>query len=178
MSDIDEFLNKCWAITVDNLGHLPLGSDIFQTFYVQLPDDCVHVLVAPWNGEDEKFHILNVVRQHLAEHKAARYTLVSEAWMSARPIDEPEEDRPLPSKDPNRIEVVMAIAVDRDGSIRFRQGTLVRSDNGTRLVEDIKDIDNFKGLMTRLFEPNNEPPHPGTHKIKLWGEGEEKGTLH
>jgi len=94
----------------------------------------------------EKQNALINARIAFAVFGVDRYLSISESWMS---FAKPSADIiPTPSRDPNRTEVVMALAVDRNGT----DGQVYTISNG--LLEKMpsdEEVSSFSGTFTELL---------------------------
>lgn len=69
------------------------------------------VMGTPWKDDLDKMMIEVMLRYEFKERKTVAYSVVTEAWMSRCKMSE-KGPFPRPSKDPDRIEVVIACATD------------------------------------------------------------------
>jgi hypothetical protein len=89
--------------------------------------------------------------------------VVSEAWMATRPEEEKDdENRPMPSKDPNKVETLIVSMKCRDGSERLKVIPFARDAEGK--VAKFEEPRKFEGatihmgLMEAIF-----PQHQTSH---------------
>lgn len=107
----------------------------------------VDVIPCAWHNEIEKQAMLLMVKKVARESGAVALSFVSEAWLAARPIDKPQLDLP-PSEDPQRREIVIAVATDGKTKAS-RQWQIVRDKPGGRILSlvDSGDMPDFEGRV-------------------------------
>ena len=76
----------------------------------------------------------------------------AEAWMSTVPLEDAEGNMVMPSKDPNRIEVIMTGSIDEEGEMATRAAQIVRAvPSPMNLQGDIffREIDEMNSLKNK-----------------------------
>jgi hypothetical protein len=81
----------------------------------------------PWKNDKEKVILGTAVKLECQRRKVFQYSFVCEAW--ALELASVKELHLRPSKDPRRIEVVIAMAVNRQEK-KIRQWKIERSEDG------------------------------------------------
>jgi hypothetical protein len=125
-------------------------ASLLPTFLIQ-GRERVLVIGAPFEDEREKDIIADAIRFTLKMERAESYSFMSEAWVLTQDIDEPYIQ---PAKSDKRREVVIIIAVDRDGAGRMRTYEMKRNDKGvvTELSRE-SDVDEIHGgRFSNLFD--------------------------
>lgn len=118
---------------------------------------CLYLVGTPWRDEKEKYNAHLAMRDFVREREIVAYGFVVEAWLATRPPGwrpEPGKPAPRPAEDPNRREVVMAVATNGKTQ-RFRTWATRRDAAGkvSALVEEEADdyAKNLFGWMCELF---------------------------
>ncbi|HEX3521266.1 MAG TPA: hypothetical protein VHT52_04175 [Stellaceae bacterium] len=113
------------------------------------------VIGTPWKDEFEREVTYRALRALLHDGSVIRYMLLSEAWASKAPpgwkLGDPDPD-PLPADSPDRVEIVMACAVERGGrTVRSWETKRDAAGNCVELVEQA-DTSEWRGRWLGLFE--------------------------
>jgi hypothetical protein len=107
----------------------------------------------PWKNDKEKVILGTAVKLECQRRKVFQYSFVCEAW--ALELASVKELHLRPSKDPRRIEVVLALAVNRQEK-KIRQWKIERSEDGicTGLTPSREDggKGKFESWMAELLE--------------------------
>jgi hypothetical protein len=114
-----------------------------------------HYLIGtPWANYKQKRRTEVLLRQKVREWDIVAYSVLTEAWMAVAKKGKQLDINVPPSKDPNRKEVVIAVATDGK-IIKCRHWLIVRGseDQIIMLVEE-KGIesDKMKSWMTSLLD--------------------------
>jgi hypothetical protein len=98
--------------------------DVGRMFVVHTKDAAKHVIAAPWDSDDEKAALIDMVRTYCIAYDAAALSFISEAWIRylKRAPSETEEEfearkdavRPRDAED--RREVLTVMTMYRDGA--------------------------------------------------------------
>lgn len=78
------------------------------------------VFATPWRNNREKQMAIEALRALMREGEIIRYMMICEAWMATAPggFDPETDNLPGPVEEmPNRVEIVVACAVDRAGGV-------------------------------------------------------------
>ena len=125
-------------------------SSLMPTWELHNGEDQIYIVGTPWGNPKEKLKAEKVLRQKMKELGIVAYSFLCEAFMTKEfSKEEIASGRfVMPSKNPNRIEVVVALATD--GKIckwrQWRTGCLVCS---------------IAGLPVRpLFQAEEQRPRP------------------
>ena len=131
------------------------GGDVPPHFLAEDAAGKVHHLVTPWSGDDEKTAYLSAVRAYFIEHKVIRYAVISEIWMTQKPIGAQLEaaqlmaDRCpdiLPSQAPERKSGLLVQTIDHFGlGICFM--ATIEEGEPRRLSPDRIESNNAQGDM-------------------------------
>jgi hypothetical protein len=107
----------------------------------------------PWRNDAEKEIMGNKVRREIKRRKVFQYSFVCEAW--AVHLASAKEFHHRPSEDPRRVEVVIALAVNRQEK-KIRQWNIERAEDGTctglRLNPSFGDEGQLESWMAELLE--------------------------
>lgn len=105
---LQEFLDRVWEI------HADLGPEMLMpTIIAQDPKGALHVFKTPWRNNHEKICALAMVTIEMLAAGCSRYVFVHEVWGASYASKDEVETRGTPSQRPDRIELLMAVAVDR-----------------------------------------------------------------
>jgi hypothetical protein len=161
LSPLLQLAEKAWSFVSDTLDQDGPG---MPHFIAELPDGSIHFMATPWQGEDDKEIILNVVAKHFAEHGVVRYALTSEVWYVRREGGDPRT-MGMPSEQPDRQSAQMVLAVDRSGEILNYMAEIIETTDDTgaprRSLGERKVMPaagQFGGRMTQLLGPLKRPP--------------------
>src|SRR6185295_10523944 len=90
------------------------------------------VYVTPFDGEDSKDAVNNLIRSMCRKHNATMIGFMSEVWTYKAPKGTSPEDarRIVPSEQPDRQEAVLFIAETIDGECRFGHMAIIRNAEG------------------------------------------------
>jgi len=127
LSPLLQLAEKAWSFASDTLDQDGPG---MPHFIAELPNGEVHFMATPWQGEDDKEIILNIVTKHFAEHNVQRYALISEVWFVQRPPGDPRK-MGMPSEQPDRKSAQMMLAVDRSGEVLHYMAEIIESTDET-----------------------------------------------
>jgi hypothetical protein len=130
-------------------------AELLPVFLLITADGEAMLAPTPWGDEDDKAFMLSVLRTMMKAKNVVRYSMVSEAWAARQPADwKPGQDLgPMPSERPDRKEVVIAVAADKDHTIS-RSWDIVRGESGTivKLVLSPWTPDQQQGRMGSLLK--------------------------
>jgi hypothetical protein len=120
------------------------------------------ILATPWRNDFEKQLTQRMLSQLMKKGDVIRYAVVCEAWAAAAMEGEAETVKPgdvvtpAISKRPDAREIVMAIAVDANGS-NTRVLVIKRDANGACVDLVVEaDATDFIGPLTDLLRPEGE----------------------
>lgn len=92
-------------------------SDLAPMWHLVDAQEKGFIYATPWTSEPEKEAVYAFMRKELKEKRIRAYSFIAEAWVARYEKDEvgEAEERPkvMPSKRPNRIEVVTLFACTR-----------------------------------------------------------------
>jgi hypothetical protein len=145
---LDQLTESAAGFAKDALIDQP-GASLLPTFLIQ-GRDRVSIVGTPFDGELEKDIIANAIRFMLKKEEAHSYSFMSEAWMITQGLD---EDYIEPAKSDKRREVVIVIAVSRDGGGKMLTYEIKRGDTGvvTELAIE-SNVDSVEGgRFSNLF---------------------------
>jgi hypothetical protein len=117
-----------------------------------------HILIAtPWNSDKEKDIVVKGLRQMFAAKQVKRFAFIVEAWVasiSQSGITPNTYAGPRPSEHPDRREVLMINAEDRDGSQIMGWYYILRPEHGPPKLSplEVKPYDQFTGRMVGLLD--------------------------
>ena len=120
-----------------------------------------HALIAtPWSNQEEKEAVVKGLRKMFAAKQVKRYAFIVEAWIAQvgpSDLDEGvtrgEYKGPPPSQHPDRREVLMITAEDRDGSQIIGQYFILRPEHGPPKLSplEVQPYDQTTGRMVGLL---------------------------
>jgi hypothetical protein len=128
-------------------------AQLVPAFVCETPSGA-EILGCPWGGNDEKEMAIQVVKGRMNSMGCTRYSFLTEAWMAIAPVGYKEGDPMLPpSKHPDRMECVTALATDGVTTIfriwkikRDWKGACVGLDRQTDLESD-HTVSRFANLL-------------------------------
>lgn len=115
------------------------------------------IIATPWRNDDQKDATIRALRQVFAAKQVKRFAFVCEAWMATA---DPSQGRTaatysgvMPSKHPDRREVLMIRAEDRDGSMLAGMYYILRPECGPAKLSPLKmqDYDQTSGRMVGML---------------------------
>jgi hypothetical protein len=150
----DELLNTMVELGYQHAKRILVGSkaELMPSFVLET-EDGIRVHGCPWRNDSEKELMVEMIRHEIREHKVKRYSFLCEAW--ALELKNQDEFHLRASQDPRRYEVVIALAVSRDGR-EGRQWRIERNHAGrcTGLTADKDTLMNrFESWLTDLLPP-------------------------
>ena len=98
------------------------GDEVLRVFFAIDKDGSANVVVAPATGDDEDNNLIPYLRMMFAILGVRSYCMMSEVWMSRRATRE----GPRPSEDPDRIEALVALGIERITDDAGKTQTLMR----------------------------------------------------
>ena len=113
-----------------------------------------HALIAtPWSNDEEKQITVNGLRKMFAAKQVKRYAFIVEAWIAQVTTMREVRDGPRPSQHPDRREVLMITAEDRDGSQIIGQYYILRPEHGPPKLSplEVQPYDSTTGRMIGLL---------------------------
>ena len=152
-------LEQLFETALDYAKHMLLGDRsgaVIPTFWIQLDPGPSEMIAAPWDSEEEKLATLHMIRSQLRNPRARSYAFASEAWVATESLSKPSGLQP--SEHPDRREVVLIEAFERDGEGGTRVYAIKRNrkDVVTALERDADFNDAFCGRMHNLFRSRAE----------------------
>lgn len=117
-----------------------------------------HMLIpTPWDSREEKEDIVAGLRVLFEVAKVQRYAMVCEAWIVEVKIkdnDINEVYNTIPSKHPDRREVVRIVVEDRNGKMLSGQYFILRPEHGPPTLSPFhtnSDDCDFGGMMSNML---------------------------
>jgi hypothetical protein len=107
------------------------------TFLLFGADDRLHVVPCFWENEIQKQLMIAKIREIARTVGAVALSFMSEAWLSTQP-NKAGFDRTPPSEDPNRREIVFAVAANKEHRI-VRHWQIIRNRPGGRIISLVED---------------------------------------
>jgi hypothetical protein len=139
----------------EKMAHLSLiehkQEELMTMFHLVSPDNKGDIVIGtPWGNEREKLASVAEVKRRAHEMGAVAAMFCGEVWLHEVPAGVDITKLDPPSQQPNRIEAVLAIAIDNDGNMESGQWNIIRnrSDGAIiALVEHKTGIHNFAGRI-------------------------------
>lgn len=133
------------------------GEQLTPLWHLINEDGEEKVIGTPFDGEAQKRILCAYMRQFMAENHVVRYSFLSEGWavMLPKGIDHKTVERPV--NHPDRREMVMAFACDREQTLS-RWWFIKRDRRGrvTALPEEVMDRNSpMLGLFDNLLARSN-----------------------
>jgi hypothetical protein len=94
--------------------------ELLTSWILEDADGGVSMIATPWRDDAEKAKAATFMRHYMRRHRTVRYSFLTEAWQA---FEKPGEYRPQdpdwvrPKDRPDRIEVVVAMACDKERSV-------------------------------------------------------------
>ena len=115
------------------------------------------IIGCEWANANEKYMAIAAVKEKAHEIGAVAAMFITEAWMAKYDKDHTRGINDPPSENPNRIEIVIAIAIDNDGHQESATWQIVRDKPGgsiTALVEECLETTAFQAnIIDGLLPP-------------------------
>ena len=114
-----------------------------------------HMLIAtPWKDDTEKMITVDMLRRVFREHHVKRFAFIVEAWLATLKTKREVDEGPRPSEHPDRREVLMVTAEDRDGSQIMGVYYILRPEHGPPKLSplDVQTYDKTAGRMVGLLD--------------------------
>jgi hypothetical protein len=112
------------------------------------------VIATPWRDDNEKDAVVCELRHYFRAHRVKRFAFIVEAWIVQARTEREVREGPLPSKHPDRREVLMITAEDRDGTQIMGMYYILRPEHGPARLSplEVKPFDATVGRMSGLLE--------------------------
>ncbi len=155
---LHEFLDRIWAI------HADIGREMgMPTIVAQNAKGEVFVFKTPWTNDAEKICALAMVTLEMLKNDCVRYVFVHEVWGATYNDGESVETKGMPRQQPDRIEALMAVAVDRYADDRLAYCAEIENlPRGRRRLKERKMV-NGSGQLYDLFGPGQAIKSRETH---------------
>ena len=152
-------LEQLFETALEYAKHMLVGDRsgaVIPTFWIQLDPGPSEMIAAPWDDEAENLMTLTMIRAKLHSPRARSYAFASEAWVATESLSKPSGL--MPCEHPDRREVVLIEAFERDGKGGTRVYAIKRNRKGvvTALERDGEINDAFRGRMHNLFRSQAE----------------------
>jgi len=158
--DLDRLVDLAIAQAERVLIGVP-GATILPTFVLERGNGEIVIFCTAWENETHKEITVLALRAIMREDKVERYSFISEAWLAvAKPgtehLDRLPDDE-MPSQRPDRVEVVIISASDKD-TVKSAILRIIRGEAGTvvRLDRDLNEAKQVRGRFADLLrsDPN------------------------
>lgn len=148
-------VDELQAIALDHAEFMLIGdagAQLAPTWWIQFDNGPGEMIVTPWGDEAEKLAVVEHIKKKLKDPHARNYAFVSEVWVATENAKRPS--RLMPSEHPDRREVVLIQAFNRNGKGGVRIYDIKRDDKGavTALPEAAKGPERWQGRMFNLFQ--------------------------
>jgi hypothetical protein len=149
-------LQKLFDIAAANAARMFLESDnheVLPMWHAVLGNDEHALIATPWSNDEEKQITVNGLRQLFAAEHVKRFAFIVEAWTAQAKSEREVRDGPRPSEHPDRREVLMIHAEDRDGSQIMGQYYILRPEHGPPKLSPlvVMPYDQMTGRMMGLL---------------------------
>jgi hypothetical protein len=109
-----------------------------------------HILIAtPWNNDDEKDIASGALRQMFRAKKVKRFAFICEAWTAEVSTMAEVREGPRPSEHPDRREVLMINAEDREGNSLSGFFYILRPEHGEATLSPLH-MNDYTGMTGRF----------------------------
>lgn len=155
---LHQFLDRIWDI------HSSIGREMcMPTIVAQNAAGSLFVFKTPWSSNAEKITALALVTLEMQKEGCTRYVFVHEAWMAQYTDENDVEKMGTPSQRDDRIEALIAVAVDRYMDDRFGYYAEIENlRNGKRRLKERKPM-NGNGRLYDLFGAGQAVKSRATH---------------
>jgi hypothetical protein len=106
-------------------------ASMVPAFSILRKDHTVDITGAPWSNDEEKAEAIAWMKKYLKEQGALAYCVVGEAWSATYDKHQLGANLVPPAKSDRRVEVVIAVAADREGHKVMRAHEIIRGDDGS-----------------------------------------------
>ena len=112
------------------------------------------LIATPWGDEEDKHATIFALRQLFRQMKAKRYVMITEAWVATASTEREIRQGPPPSEHPDRREVLMINAEDRDGSSLIGLYYILRPEHGPAKLSPLtmRPFEETKGRMVNMLD--------------------------
>ena len=156
LSPLLKLVDMSWKIAASFITNNK--DELMTQFIAETRDGSLQFYSTPWGNEEEKVIVLDLLRKKFAEEGVVRYVLTSEVWRVRYAADDArlkDEDRPMPSQDPQRESALMVIGVDpAAGEVLHYGASIIEGDDGRSLGErQTEQRGQMGGRMINLLGP-------------------------
>ena len=149
-------LRELFDIAAENAARMFNDSDDHEVLpmWHAVQGDGEHVLIAtPWRDDLEKRITVDQLRKLFAAKQVKRFVFIVEAWLAQVKTRREVEEGPPPSQHPDRREVLMITAEDRDGSQIMGVYYILRPEHGPPKLSplEVQPYDQTTGRMVGLL---------------------------
>lgn len=146
LPDLVDFMEK-FARTIYANG----VKEISPMIHIVAPVEDV-IINCPWDTDEEKWAVQEILRLKLEEVKATAYCVITEGWKVTYPEGVGLEDvHTRPSDDPRRIEVLFIAACARAGEKLLKEFAIKRGADGSVSELVANDSGVTSGTFLELF---------------------------
>lgn len=103
---------------------------LVPAFSILGEDRTVDIVATAWATDEERAAMLLWMRRYMKDHNSLAYCVIGEAWSAIYSDQELREGFVRPSLSDRRIEVVIAVAADREGHKMTRAHEIIRNTDG------------------------------------------------
>jgi hypothetical protein len=147
-------LQDFFAIAAENAANMFRVSGEVMSMWHAVDGKNEHILIAtPWSNDDEKDITADALRQMFHAKKVKRFAFICEAWIATVKTMKEINEGPRPSEHPDRREVLMISAENREGDALSGFFYILRPEHGDATLSPLhmNDYTGLKGRFTGML---------------------------
>jgi hypothetical protein len=147
-------LQDFFAIAAENAARMFRGSGEVLPMWHAVNGKDEHILIAtPWSSDEEKDITQQGLRRMFQVQCVKRFAFICEAWTAQVSTMAEVNDGPRPSEHPDRREVLMISAEDREGNAISGFFYILRPEHGDSTLSPLhmNDFDALQGRFTGML---------------------------
>lgn len=126
-------------------------TELSPMYHLITDDGEIEVIVCPWTDDQDKLAMFLEVKNRAREINATQAVFISEAWAIYRKSIDEMIDADPPSQQPDRREIVFAVATDGKSTLG-RSWQIVRDPESRRITQLVQDNENETRSSGRLLD--------------------------
>jgi hypothetical protein len=148
-------LQELFDLAAENVkGIFEQSGEVLPMWHVVLGNNEHTLISTPWSNEEEKTATVFALRRLFRQQRVRRFVLMVEAWVAEVRTEREVYEGPRPSEHPDRREVLMISAEDRDGSHIGGVYYILRPEHGPPKLSplEVKPYEKTTGRMVGLLD--------------------------
>lgn len=145
-------LQDFFAITAENLSRMFRESGEVVPMWHAVDGNDEHILIAtPWSSDEEKDITSRALRQMFRAKKVKRFAFMVEAWTAEVSTLAEVNEGPRPSEHPDRREVLMITAENREGNSLSGFFYILRPEHGKATLSPLH-MNDYHAVVGRFTD--------------------------